>query len=410
VTVPTDLELAGQSLVAACRAAPDDVDARAVLADWLDEHAERLPAFAANQASRHALRRLRASDGTFLPARLLRRAGDPDTTGRELHDLQEKIARALRPLGAVELEWFRGLPYLRVPSDRSPRVGLCRLLRCGYATAAAADWLPCHNPRVRAWLATVGWGRIEARQAGDADLLALSELPPLESVQLEDTNVTDAGLAEFARSPAAAGLRRLRLARCETLTDDAVPAAPALPAVRSLHLQCCHRLGDLAIERLLGRTELEALNLAHTRITDAAVARLPALARLTYVDLSMCQGLTPAVLDSLTELPALETLGLQVCNWLTDDSLTRLAELPGLGELYLTGCTTLTPAATGRLAALGNLRTLILARSGWLTDEALAPLAALRRLRFLSLEGCGSLTEAGIAALEQALPGCVIAR
>ncbi|KAH8598264.1 hypothetical protein B0O99DRAFT_506944 [Bisporella sp. PMI_857] len=95
----------------------------------------------------------------------------------------------------------------------------------------------------------------------------------------------------------------------EVLEASPTPLPDALPISR-LSLHECTILPASSFEILLPRLSgLTHLDVAHTRITNAALHSIPHTARLTHLNLSKCSGLTgPSVVDFLTNHPAAKTL------------------------------------------------------------------------------------------------------
>jgi hypothetical protein len=90
---------------------------------------------------------------------------------------------------------------------------------------------------------------------------------------------------------------------------DSLPVPDALPITR-LGFHECTILPSSAYDILLPRLpHLTHLDVAHTRITDAALHSIPSTARLTHLNLSKCSYLTgEAVVNFLTNHPAASTL------------------------------------------------------------------------------------------------------
>jgi len=95
----------------------------------------------------------------------------------------------------------------------------------------------------------------------------------------------------------------------EILEATPTPLPDVLPVTR-LGLHECYNLPALTFDILLPRLpKLTHLDVAHTRITDAALHSIPRTARLTHLNLSNCSNLTGAsVIDFLTKHPASTTL------------------------------------------------------------------------------------------------------
>lgn len=80
--------------------------------------------------------------------------------------------------------------------------------------------------------------------------------------------------------------------------------------IRRLGLHECFTLPSSAFEGLLARLpQLTHLDVAHTRVTDKALASIPASAKLTHLNLGRCTRITgESVVDFLSTHPAVSTL------------------------------------------------------------------------------------------------------
>jgi hypothetical protein len=95
---------------------------------------------------------------------------------------------------------------------------------------------------------------------------------------------------------------------------------------------------------------------------------------------------------------------------LDDAKAEALAHHPGLRTIYHDGQPALTDAGLRALARLKRLQVLDLEWCDRITDAGLKVLVALRELEWLDLSFCAGVTDAGVAALERALPQCMIER
>jgi len=228
-------------------------------------------------------------------------------------------------------------------------------------------------------------------------------------------------------------LRRLDLRESKRIVDEVIVGLPKGELV-ALNLHYCHELTDLSLEALRGLERLEELDLGSIRsltdsgleavatlrglrvldasdndhFTDAGLAQLGALESLESLSLWHTEGLTGERAGWLASLTRLRTLNLADCAGFDDAGLAHLEGLGQLTELYLDH-TGVTGAGLAALAGL-PLRELTLTGCGAVTDDDLAALASLSSLRYLSLLECPALTDAAVAALQDALPDCRIAR
>lgn len=148
----------------------------------------------------------------------------------------------------------------------------------------------------------------------------------------------------------------------------AQPAAwPASLPIQRLSLHKCITLPSSVFEFLLPKLDrLTHLDVAGTRITDAALHSIPATARITHLNLSKCSLLTAdAVLDFLAHHPAVRhasglvflslSFDAAISQLLLEDDVSRLLRLlpPSLKSLSLKG-SKMTPAHIPQLRALGG--------------------------------------------------------
>ena len=158
-------------------------------------------------------------------------------------------------------------------------------------------------------------------------------------------------------------------------------------------------------QQVKGQTELEVLDLRESKLTDAGLAHVAALANLKWLNLDGV-GVTDSGLENLKNLSSLEKLVLSNTA-VTDAGLIHLHGLANLESLDLDG-TTVTDAGLAHLVSLSKLRALSLIDTA-VTDGGLDHLAGLPGLESAALLGT-EVTESGVASLKQALPDCVVIR
>jgi internalin A len=211
-------------------------------------------------------------------------------------------------------------------------------------------------------------------QVTDAGLKELAPFEDLRSLDLSGTTVTDAGLKEVARHK---GLQSLGLMDTR-VTDAGLSALAPLESLRELNLSRT-RVTDLGLEEVARHKSLQSLNLRETAVTDAGLAGLAPLKDLRLLDLSLTR--------------------------LTDAALKEVARHENLQTLFLVG-PPVTDAALKELAPLTDLRDLHVGSQN-VTVAGLKELARFKKLERLTLTG-SPVTEAGRAALQDALPRCLI--
>ena len=188
--------------------------------------------------------------------------------------------------------------------------------------------------------------------------------------------LSDAGLRQLS------GLVRLQsLSLDETrVTDDGLAVLDSFPNLKELNLGKCPQISDRGLAHVAARTSLQKLFLAECAgITDAGFARLKPLAGLCVLDASSTS--------------------------ITDAGLAHLEKLSGLRKLILGGCQRITDAGVVHLSGLVQLGFLTLDGTA-ITDTGVRQLVKLTGLQGLDVRRCRGVTSAGVAALRTALRGC----
>jgi len=144
---------------------------------------------------------------------------------------------------------------------------------------------------------------------------------------------------------------------------------------------------------------IESLCLAHTRVTDAGLVRLPALNQLRWLDLSFTSA-GDAGLASFAQSQQLRQLSLEKTR-ITAASIDFIARLRQLEELDLSQ-TAIGDDDLPQLARLTRLKTLWLTGTH-ITDEGLPALAPLRSLEQLEV-GDTAVTSDALENLRKRLP------
>jgi Leucine-rich repeat (LRR) protein len=208
-----------------------------------------------------------------------------------------------------------------------------------------------------------------ADRIGDAGLAHLAGLP-LRSLDLRNTQVSDAGLPELLQLPDLAELSLQHTA----VTDAGMAIVRQLPRLRNLTLSN-NRVGDAGVAQLRGMTSLHILSIYDTQLTDAGLAHVATLVNLEDLSLS-----STAV---------------------TDAGLKLLLPLQQLHHLFLER-TAISDVGLAHLATLSNLRVLFLRETG-IGNTGLTHLETAPVLQELFLERT-RVTEEGILQLHSARP------
>lgn len=282
------------------------------------------------------------------------------------------------------------------------------------------------------------------KQLVNADLASIQWLPKLEALNLEWTDIGDAGMAHLRELPV---LQVLNL-HGTSVTDASLKLLKSFPKLRSLALSST-KITDAGLKEV-GALKLVDLGISGTSIGDAGLAHLkiPTLGGFSVTDTKI----TDAGVQHLSKnLPGLGNLNLTHTNT-GDKSLEYLKELPQLGmlltgsgatelglahvksypalttlvlpEVVLTGAglehiskipklvnlslpsVKLTESTFARLGTFRNLVQLDL-QSTNIADKHLEHLKVLKKLQILILNGT-QVTSAGMESLHQAIPQCRI--
>jgi len=174
----------------------------------------------------------------------------------------------------------------------------------------------------------------------DDGFLALSRSRTLEYIWGRRCyGLTGRGFSAIARMPALRGLS----VSCKNVDDGALARLPEFPSLVEVmpmdvpnngfrHVGRCERLeavwcmycrdtGDAATAHLAGLPRLKTYYAGHTQITDRSLEILSGIESLERVILSACPALTNAGIAKLVSLPRLSELGLEYLPGLSRDVL-----------------------------------------------------------------------------------------
>ena len=207
----------------------------------------------------------------------------------------------------------------------------------------------------------------------DDMLASLGGLPELFRLYIFDADVGDAGLARIAHLP-----------KLETLE------------ISSRSLVSKRLVTDLGVEAVArSMPELRELDLYDSDVTDASLASIGRLSKLTTVRLSGPK-VTDAGVAHLSNLRDLEVLQLGQVT-VTDEGLKHIQHLKKLRILNFDS-DRITDAGLAHIAGLTNLEHLLI-NSSAITDAGLAHIAGLTKLQSLDLSR-GQITGVGLAHLK----------
>lgn len=137
----------------------------------------------------------------------------------------------------------------------------------------------------------------------DAAVRLLADLPTLETVHLDNSNITDAGLMPLS---ALAKLRSLSL-NLTGVTDAGLAHLKDLKSLERLHIYQT-RVTDEGLRHIAGLENLKVLDISRTRVTDKGLRHLENLASLESLDMRSTQ-VTEAGAEQLKQkLPGVRIL------------------------------------------------------------------------------------------------------
>ena len=253
---------------------------------------------------------------------------------------------------------------------------------------------------------------------GDAALENLAGLRRVRSVLLNETAVTDAGMATVGKvttlqnvdlrgcTISNAGLepltvlselKALRLSGESGVTsvdDDGMVHVAKMKNLKALLLDFLW-ISEVGLEQLAGLDKLEELYLAKTLVGDDALAMMSQFPRLKKLRISQCQFENEG-LAHLTKVTTLEDLDLSENNSINDSGMPHLSGLKKLKRLNLWR-TFVGDAGVEKLAGLTAMEWLNLDNSQ-ISDDCLKHLSGMSKLSFLHL-GSTLVSDAGLPAL-----------
>uniref|UniRef100_A0A8C8S9N6 Uncharacterized protein n=1 Tax=Pelusios castaneus TaxID=367368 RepID=A0A8C8S9N6_9SAUR len=215
----------------------------------------------------------------------------------------------------------------------------------------------------------------------DGCLRFIAGLPHLSHLSLDQTKVTDCGLADFLRA-APPSLSHLSLNRT-AITVGTLQLLPRhAPGLVLLSLKQTEISDFSALQHLRC---LHTLHLDATHVSEASLAALASLPGLSTLTLSGVQSVSgDRALQLVSGLP-LTQLSLPGRHTVTDSGLPFLCCLQGLLEVDLSDFTHITDEGLRHLPQLHRLRRLSLCNT-LVTDSGLQHLCGLRHLEELCLD------------------------
>jgi hypothetical protein len=192
---------------------------------------------------------------------------------------------------------------------------------CDIDDAALASFFEARIPLTLVWM--------RGTQASTQTARALSEIPTLVNVDLDQTPMTDEGCRYLARLP---NLQLLGLG--ETLVgDEGVAAFGAVPSLTYIDLGQTH-VTDRGIEALSTSKSLLAIDLDDTHVTDETLRHLAKVETLHTIGVRHCRGITDVGIEHLRGHPKLNNLNLRGTST-TIASVASFALIPQLESLHV---------------------------------------------------------------------------
>jgi hypothetical protein len=207
---------------------------------------------------------------------------------------------------------------------------------------------------------------VAMHKADDAVMTHIGRLPHLQVLMDWDSRVTDKGLAEIR------GLQDLRWLEVNSagVTERSLAIVGECTRLESLQLNL--KIHDLNLSFLRRLPSLEELHLRDRKAVACDLSPIGSLTRLKDLGLGMDidDGQVTALMASLAAPSQLEILDLGHTR-ITDRALPTIVPLANLRELYLNN-TAITDAGLGDLAALKHCQRLGIGRTNVTSDGIVA--------------------------------------
>lgn len=320
---------------------------------------------------------------------------------------EKLLADWLRPAGKkpVEADVAEGEPWEgETPEEwERSRAAMIRSVRWLLAIGAelrikgtkgdraltAPEQLPSGRPRFS--LVAMDQSTLKA-ELGESDLDRLAPLRGASKLILRQIDVGDRALRFLEEWK---GLAELTLEGGH-FTDELIPRLEHFNTLRRLTIRSAPHITAQTAGCLTHMDRLEAVNLAHSGITDAGAAALSTLRHVTSLDVSYTP-IKDAGVAHLATMRSLRSLRLDQCGF-TDEGLRQISKLRKIEQLSLSG-TRVTDEGIVYLANLDELESLDLSRLE-ITGEGFDHFFELHKLTRLNLSAT-KLTDSGIEHLSR---------
>lgn len=239
----------------------------------------------------------------------------PETTVGSLYVVPDKQSLAVRKLEGRFLAQARGL--VRLPENQNV------LLESGYSIV--------RDPRLLDKIkdGSVQSFRFTNIEGGDEVLQHISHWKSLKRLSLNQTEITDAGIAHLKNLTE---LEALTLSR-DNSTGKTLFNLP-LQKLRFLEFSC-HEIDRQAVKNIVRFKALRTLDLSRTGLDDESVAAICQLKQLTYLDIGDNKAITDKSAKNIGSLKKLSYLDLRHTSITTRALLSM--RLPALEAIILPG-------------------------------------------------------------------------
>jgi len=233
----------------------------------------------------------------------------------------------------------------------------------------------------------------------DEHLSRLTNLPCLEELTLDSSEITDWALAHLAGNNVSPNLAVLDLADCD-ISDMGLSHLPKFKQLKNLSLFYCDLSND-GLEYISEMKNLEVLNLDSREISDDGLFYLRRLTNLKCLDI-FSGRITDVGCAHISKVKSLVTL--ELCGGgIGDLGCSHLSSLVNLTSLNLSQNESITNAGASFLVTLKKLRSLNLSNTK-VDGGALAIFKDLKQLQSLALYGCRNVESFHISFLQHQLP------
>jgi hypothetical protein len=229
----------------------------------------------------------------------------------------------------------------------------------------------------------------------DAGMATVGKVATLQNVDLRGCTISNAGLEPLAALSELKALRLSGESGATLVDDDGMKHVAKMKNLKALLLDFLW-ISEAGLEQLAGLDKLEELYLAKTLVGDDALATMSQFPRLKKLRVSQCQFENDG-LAHLAKVTTLEDLDLSENNQINDLGMPHLSDLKQLKRLNLWRTYVGDPGVEN-LAGLAAMEWLNLDNSQ-ISDDCLKHLSGMSKLSFLHL-GSTLVSDAGLPALK----------